>query len=335
MKLLVVKNKETIKLKGGLAMRKLKVLLVAMMFMLASVTLAQAQIFGGGSSFSGNSTVNYANNDYTLAGFGGLDLVGAGAGLVGTGALFGGGLGAGAGVLLTAANLIPVVDWLVGAVEGGLLGQAVGTTVLGGGLGLLGGGIGAVAGGLIGLAASGVVNGLGEPVIIPALSGILAGIGGAMAGFGLGNLLPIGNLLSGPIGAIGGGLLGGLGGAALDLLATLPIAAIGTIGGAVLGGGILGGIGLLIGSPIGFLAGGGLGAILGILMPSPIKGALAGLVGIPGGALLGAGLGAAAGAAIAMPFAGFGLGNTADEVIHAGLTRGDNAKPTASVADFM
>jgi len=64
---------------------------------------------------------------------------------------------------------------------------------------------------------------------------------------------------------------------------------------------------------------------------------LGGLAGAGLGGIAGAGVGGALGASLGVLPVGFGLGNTADEFIQAGLTRGDNApsKPAASVADFM
>ena len=53
-------------------MRKFKVLVLAVTLVFASVTLAQAQLFGGGSA-ANNSAVNYVHNDYTVLGLGGLD----------------------------------------------------------------------------------------------------------------------------------------------------------------------------------------------------------------------------------------------------------------------
>jgi hypothetical protein len=316
-------------------MRKFKVLVLAVALIFASVTLAQAAVIG--SSAADNSAVNYVHNDYTILGAGGLDFVGGSVGLVG-GALAGAGVGS-----------------LGGAALGGLAGFAIPPLFLG----TLGAAL------AVGPVASPLASILFAP--ISATTGIIGGAIGALAGMSL-------NSYVWQFGARGSlraleGLVGGIIGGTLDTLLLGSITNMfpgGTILGALLGAEQMGPIDSILGQGIigntlakgtgglvGLIGGGILGAYLGWSLPGAVLGGLTGaalgtgaglLVSLPWATVAGAGIGGfvglvgggLAGLVVGGP-SGFGLGNTMDEVIQAGLTRGDNApaKPAASVADFM
>ena len=88
-----------------------------------------------------DSNVNYVHKDYTLAGFGGLDLVGAAVGLAGAGLAVGGAAG-----LVLGLSLGAIVPFPVGVLGGAALGS-LGITATGA---VVGGGLGALVGGAFG-----------------------------------------------------------------------------------------------------------------------------------------------------------------------------------------
>jgi hypothetical protein len=311
-------------------MRKFKVLVLAVALIFASLTLAQAQV---GSSVSGSkavadSGVNY--NHYSIEpfgvnlGFGELDLVGGVAGALGGAAL--GGLGVTALDTLGGAAVLGGIGALVGGLGGATLGAipvsiallpfTIPTAAIGFAAGMtllpaLNADLwtASIAAGITGLAAgiAGDIGSIVDFILLPAYSSLGLGlVGSGIATALVGGFEAFtGGILPGIAGALGGGLgalAGGLGGLAVGFLA--PGAIVGGLVGASLGipGAIVGGLG---------------GALVGPFGPFGI-----------GAATIG-GLGGAA--------AGFGLGNTMDAVIQAGVSRGDSApaKPAASVADFM
>jgi hypothetical protein len=291
-------------------MRKFKVLVLAVALVFASVTLAQAQL-GGVSYGTNGSAVNYSHADNTFAGIGGLDLTGAAAGYVGTKLLGAGALGLGGAVVLGG----------IGALAGGVIGDIAGAFI-NWPIALPAALVGAAVGGLAGMSLNSYVYQFGTRIGLRAGEGLLGGIiGGTLDTFLLGsitNMFPGGTILGALLGAEQMGPIDSILGQGI-IANTLAKAAGGVVG--LIAGGILGGIAgaALAGAPVALLGAGALGGIC----------ALAG--GVIGGGigLLTPGIPAA--------IAGFGLGNTMDEVIQAGLTRGDSApaKPAASVADFM
>jgi hypothetical protein len=281
-------------------MRKFKALLLAVMFLFASATLSYAQVQ--------SSEVNYNNSNITFLGAGGLDLVGGATGALGgaaLGALGGaalGGLGLGGlGLALTARTTV-----LGDALTWAAIGRIVQPGIIGGVLGGIGGGL------------------------FTAITGVIPGsrLLGGVAGWGLGHLVDLAvlrpELTSGIISVPTlGGVLGALAGGGLSRVAKIGV---GALAGAAIGSSF---------ELLGTLGGGALGAIFGLIRPGILPMVITGLaggVGVLGGGLVGGGVGLVGGFA-----SGFGLGNTADEFIQAGLTRGDSApsKPAASVADFM
>ena len=147
---------------------------------------------------------------------------------------------------------------------------------------------------------------------------ILPAFVGGVIGAGIANVLM-------PFGPGTGAIVGGINSIGLNLLLSAtaffdPITAIGgRLGGAAIGG--------LLGAAVGAIDLWRLAIPGDALLGALLGGLGGGITGLVGGATLGGSLG----------IAGIGLGNTMDEVIQAGLTRGDNApaKPAASVADFM
>ena len=230
---------------------------------------------------------------------------------------------------------------------GGLLGLAVDAHDFGGGL--VGGGVGAVIGFIGGALANDFLD-VGGALLTLAIPSTI--VGGLAEGLAFGALT-----------TLGGATLGGLAGAILSPGIIAPI--LGTIGGSIAGllmpgpgvGALIGalnstglkllaatiagidpikGIGIpLAGAALGGLTGAAVGGIDLWRLANPAEA----IIGTVVGGILGGFGGLAAGATLGLPLGmvGLGLGNTMDEVIQAGLTRGDNApaKPAASVADFM
>jgi len=291
----------------------------------ASVTLAQAQLVSGGSA-ANNSAVSYVHNDYTLFGAGGLDAVGVAAGV--SMPILGAGLGGLAGAAIGGLG-VTAIDTILGAATS-LVNPLVPLTSIALlpislPMGIAGAALGAVAGSFI----NSHLYALGGAAIATAFLSGIGGLAGSAADILLGTL-GLGTLAGAGLGLVVGGIeeaLVGIGAAAGGIL--LPSWPIGAIGGALAGFDI--GANLLSGllwAGIGAAA----GALIGPFGPFGIgAAAIGGGLGLLGGGAVGLGIG------LPTAIAGFGLGNTMDEVIQAGLTRGDNApaKPAASVADFM
>lgn len=307
-------------------MRKFQVLVLAVALVFASVTLAQAQVIGGGGSAAANSSVNYVHNDFTAFGLGGLDLVGAAAGV--SMPILGAGLGGLAGAAIGGLG-VTAIDTILGAATS-LVNPLVPLTSIALlpislPMGIAGAALGAVAGSFI----NSHLYALGGAASLTAIISGVGGLVGSAADILLGTL-GLGTLAGAGLGLVAGGIeeaLVGIGAAVGGIL--LPSWPIGAIGGALAGFDI--GANLLSGllwAGIGAAA----GALIGPFGPFGIGAAvIGGGLGLIGGGLTGLAVG------LPMGIAGIGLGNTMDEVIQAGLTRGDNApaKPAASVADFM